>query len=112
MLNTDLINIAANLFLGMSILGTIIVIVLFIIFKIFKPNKLIKILPPLCIIFCISWILNICCNIYLLFSNPKKDIEDTQKGVMRNIRPGTSNASIIDGNNIYTIENKNFKIIL
>ncbi len=67
MLNTDFINIVANLFLGMSILGTITVIFLFIIFRIFKINKLIKIVPILCIIFCISWTLNIVCNIYLLF---------------------------------------------
>lgn len=38
MLNTDFINIVANLFLGMSILGTIIVMLLFIIFRIFKIN--------------------------------------------------------------------------
>lgn len=89
MLNTDLINIVANLFLGMSILGTIIVIFLFLIFKIFKINKLTKVLPTLCIIFCISWALNIACNIYLLFSTPTKGIETVKKGVVKNIKPGT-----------------------
>lgn len=89
MLNTDLINIVANLFLGMSILGTIIVIFLFLIFKIFKLFKLTKVLPPLCIVFCISWALNIGCNIYLLFSTPTKGIEAVKKGVVKNIKPGT-----------------------
>lgn len=89
MLNADLINIVANLFLGMSILGTIIVIFLFLIFKIFKINKLTKVLPHLCMIFCISWALNIGCNIYLLFSTPTKGIEAVKKGVLKNIKPGT-----------------------
>lgn len=89
MLNTDLINIVANLFLGMSILGTIIVIFLFLILKIFKIDKLTKILPTLCIIFCISWALNIGCNIYLLLSTPQKGIDAVKKGVLKNIKPGT-----------------------
>lgn len=85
----DIINIVANVLLGMSIIGTGACILLFIIVKLFNISSLTKTLSILCVFFVITWILNIGCNIFVLLTTPASGIATVGKGVVKNIKPGT-----------------------
>lgn len=66
----DIINIVSNIFLGMSLVGTSFSIILFIIVKIFKLSFLNGILSKACILFIITWIIFIACNVYFIIAYP------------------------------------------
>jgi hypothetical protein len=85
----DIINIAASILLGMSIIGTCASILLFIIVKLFNISSLIKTTSRLCILFAITWILNIGCNVFVLLTTPASGIATVSKGISKNIKPGT-----------------------
>lgn len=59
----NIINIILNIFLGMSIVGTFISVVLFLIIKISKSNFFKGMLVKFCVLFSITWITVIVLNV-------------------------------------------------
>ncbi|MGY0373631.1 hypothetical protein [Clostridium sp. JNZ J1-5] len=62
----DIITIIANILLGMNIIGTLACVLLFIIVTISKSYLLRNVLSKVCILFIITWFLNISCNVFIL----------------------------------------------
>jgi len=62
----NIVTIILNIFLGISLVGTISCIVLFIVMKLHKLNFIESILSKFCIVFIITWIIFIICNVCLM----------------------------------------------
>lgn len=107
----DIINIVANVLLGMSVIGTGACILLFIIVKLFNISSLTKILSILCVFFAITWIANIGCNVYILLNTPASGIATVGKGIVKNIKPGavmlTKDQLIPSKNHVISLNTKN-----
>jgi len=84
----DILIILANILLGMSIIGTAACILLFLVAKIFKVNFIEKIITKLCILFAITWFVNISCNILILILTPKTGLSAVISSPVKNISPG------------------------
>ncbi|MCY6485694.1 hypothetical protein OW763_15300 [Clostridium aestuarii] len=89
MFNKDMINTILNILFGISISGTIITFLLFLAIKVFKLKKLTKLTSIFCLVFSITWVSNIGLNIYLLLTTPPSGIAAVNKGIVKNITPGT-----------------------
>ncbi|MFU0824402.1 hypothetical protein [Clostridium sp.] len=61
----NIIHIILNIFLGISLVGTGSCIVLFIIMKVRKLDFIASMLSKFCVLFIITWIIFIVCNIYV-----------------------------------------------
>lgn len=85
----DILNIAANVLLGMSAIGTGTCILLFVIVKLFNISPLAKTLSKLCILFAVTWILNIVCNVLILINTPSSPLATLGKGVAKGVKAGT-----------------------
>lgn len=84
----DIVTILANILLGMSVIGTAACIMLFLAAKIFKFHFIEKIIAKLCILFAITWFVNICCNVLILILTPKTGLSTVVSSPVKNISPG------------------------
>lgn len=84
----DIVIILANILLGMSVVGTAACIMLFLAAKIFKFHFIEKIIAKLCILFAITWFVNIGCNILILILTPKTGLSAVVSSPVKNISPG------------------------